>query len=265
MYVKNMPVMFVGHGSPMHALEESIFSEGWQNISCSIPKPQAILAISAHWSTLGTQINNSQYPHQIYDMYGFPPELYEITYHAPGSPILAQKAMYLIQKEIPRKKVEINNTWGIDHGLWTVLRRLYPLADVPVVALSVESNITPREAFQIGVSLQPLRKENILILASGSIVHNLSQALWDKRDGFSQAADFDHYIRDAIIQHDIEKILQYKSNPQIKELANYAVPTEEHFIPLLYALGASGDYDTVTVFNDACTLGSISMTSYLFH
>lgn len=256
MAVQRMPVLFVGHGSPMNAIEENTFTRTWEEVGERIPVPKAILAISAHWYTHGTRITDVEKPKMVYDMYGFPEELYQLKYEPPGSPDLAQKVRRLVQRE-----VQVDNTWGLDHGAWSVLCRMFPGADIPVVQLSVDMDADPQVQFQIGKELASLRKEGVLIFGSGNVVHNLGRIDWQMRGGFPWAEEFDAYIRNHVQKGSFEHILNLK---KAGENARYAFVTPEHFYPLLYALGASGLDDRLTVFNEACTLGSLSMTSYLF-
>lgn len=255
---KKMPILFVGHGSPMNAIEDNKYTEGWENIVKEIPKPKAILAISAHWYTHGTRITDSEQPKMVYDMYGFPEELYEIVYGAKGSPELAHKV-----KESIGDFTQIDNTWGIDHGAWSVLHRMYPKADIPVLQLSVNADLSAEEHFEIGKKLNTLREEGVLIFGSGNVVHNLPMVEWDMEEkGFGWAEEFDNYIKQNILKKDYKKVINYEL---AGESANLSFQTPDHYYPLLYILGASDENDKITVFNDSCTMGSLSMTSYLFN
>lgn len=251
-----MPVLFIGHGSPMNAIEDNDYSRAWVDLGKTIEKPKAILSVSAHWFGRGTKVNDSPTPATIYDMYGFPDELYQIKYPAPGSPELAHRARQLIGDF-----VTVDNNWGLDHGTWSVLHRMFPEADIPVVQLSVNAQLTPQEHYAIGQSLRPLRDEGVLILGSGNVVHNLSRVDWRMQDGQLWAQEFDQYIHKAVLSGAHEDVLNYQ---KIGSSAELAVPSIDHFAPLLYSLGASDADDTVTVINADCTLGSMSMTSYLF-
>lgn len=251
-----MPVLFIGHGSPMNAIEENRFVEGWRQMTASLPQPKAILALSAHWYTRGTLINNQLQPKQIYDMYGFPPELYQLKYPAPGSPQLADQVARLLPG-----KTRVDNSWGLDHGSWSILSKIFPAANIPVVSVSIDGELTPQEQLTIGSQLSSLRDEGILIFASGNVVHNLGRLNWDLPGGYEWADHFDHYIRDRILTGDFNAVLNFAGQGQEARLA---CPTPEHFLPLLYALGAAGPKSPVQVFNDARTMGSLSMTSYLF-
>jgi len=252
---KRMPVLFVGHGSPMNAIEDNEYSRTWSALGETLPQPKAILSISSHWFGRGTKLNDSPTPAMVYDMYGFPEELYRLQYPAPGSPELAHRARQLIGDF-----VTIDNNWGLDHGTWSVLHRMFPKADIPVVQLSVNALLTPEEHYAIGQRLRPLREEGVLIFGSGNIVHNLSRVDWRMKDGQPWAQTFDQYIHEAILGGAHEKVVDYS---QLEDAAQLSVPSMDHFAPILYVLGASDADDEVSVFNADCTLGSMSMTSYV--
>jgi 4,5-DOPA dioxygenase extradiol len=254
---KRMPALFVGHGSPMNAIEENQFVQGWKEITHTFDKPKAILVISAHWVTQGTHINDAIKPRQIYDMYGFPEALYKLVYDVSGSPELAHSTIKLLNRD-----VAIDNSWGIDHGTWSVLCKMYPEADIPVLQLSIDRNASAETHYQIGKQLRSLRDEGILILGSGNVVHNLSKINWDMDGGYAWAEEFDNYILTNIKNRNYDNVMNYRLVGKASDLAFY---TTEHFYPLLYVLGASLDEDTVTVFNQSCLMGSMSMTGYLFN
>ena len=254
--MSKMPMLFVGHGSPMNAIEDNVFTQTWTRLGCELPRPEAILSISAHWYTEGTRINDDPQPQTIYDMYGFPKELYEIVYGAPGAPQLAHRTSDLISCE-----VQVDNTWGLDHSTWSVLHRMYPEADIPVYQLSVDRYAPPAVHLRIGRELRPLRNRGVLILGSGNIVHNLSKVRWDMAGGYPWADAFDSYIKESILDGRYEDVVQYERAGSSAELAFYM---PDHFYPLLYVLGAAWEDDHVSVFNEACVMGSVSMTGYLF-
>ncbi len=252
-----MPVLFIGHGSPMNTIEDNEYSKTWKTIAERIAKPKAIVSISAHWFVKGSKIINEEYPKTIYDMYGFPKELYEIVYDSPGSPEIANISKGLISKE-----TEYDNSWGIDHGTWSVLVHMYPDRDIPVFQISIDAYASPEEHYRIGKELSALREMGILIFASGNIVHNLRLVDWHLGSkGYDWAYKFDDFIHENIINKNHKNILEYK---KLGDVAVLAVPTTDHFYPLLYALGASGENDKVSVFNKSCELGSLTMTSYLW-
>jgi 4,5-DOPA dioxygenase extradiol len=248
-----LPVLFVGHGSPMNAIEDNLFSQAWAHIGQSLPHPQAILCISAHWESAGSQVTSMEAPRTIYDFYGFPPELYAVHYPAPGSPELAG----LVQKTIHGTSVQANLSWGLDHGAWSVLRRMYPEADIPVVQLSLDTTKSPQEHYEMGKELAALRRKGVLIVASGNMVHNLRLIQWGEA-AFDWALEFDELLRQRILAGEHASLVQYT---QFGRLATLAIPTPEHFLPLLYALAAQEDSEPVSFFAEKVTLGSISMRS----
>lgn len=255
--MSRMPVIFVGHGSPMNAIEDNEYSRSWKEIVKRIPKPEVIISVSAHWYTKGTKIMNEEAPKTIYDMYGFPKELYEIVYNVPGSPAVAGLAKELISKE-----TQYDNSWGIDHGSWSVLVHMYPERIIPVFQISVDGYAPPEEHYKIGRELRSLRERGALIFTSGNIVHNLRLVDWHMGSkGFDWAYEFDRFIYDNILVKKHDNILKFD---ELSASAKQAVPTPDHFYPLLYALGASYEDDKVTVFNKSCELGSLTMTSYLW-
>jgi 4,5-DOPA dioxygenase extradiol len=253
---KKMPVVFVGHGSPMNAIENNAYSRTWSTLGTVLDKPKAILSVSAHWFTRGTKVNDSFVNTMIYDMYGFPEELYQVQYPAPGAPETAHRTMGLLGDF-----AAIDNNWGIDHGTWSVLRRMYPSADIPLFQLSVNALLSPAEHFALGQRLKPLRDEGVLIFASGNIVHNLARIDWTMTKGQPWAVEFDRYILRAVSENRPQDVIAYA---KAGDSAMLAVPSMDHFAPLLYALGARDEQDKLSVFNEDCSLGSMSMTSYLF-
>ncbi|NTU89558.1 MAG: 4,5-DOPA dioxygenase extradiol [Actinobacteria bacterium] len=254
--MKRMPVVFIGHGSPMNAIEENEFSAQWEAFGPMLPRPQAILSVSAHWFTPGTKVMSSPAPKMIYDMYGFPDELYQVVYQASGSPNLAS-----ITKDLIGGNTVLDDTWGYDHGTWSVLRRMYSEADIPVFQLSVDMNTSTEEHYQIGVKLRALREQGVLILGSGNIVHNLARVNWGMEGGYPWAEEFDAYIKSNILDRNHGNIIDFE---QAGPSSSLAFTSLDHFAPLLYVLGASDENDQVSIFSDTCVLGSISMTSYLF-
>lgn len=250
-----MPVLFVGHGSPMNAIEDTEFSRSWREVGERIGRPKAILAISAHWITRDIRISKSDSYRQIYDMYGFPKELYEVEYVPDGSMELSDEILDILGDDV----VE-DNSWGIDHGVWSVLCNMYPDADIPLVVMSAGVDVRPEKLIEVGRKLRHLREEGVLIIASGNVVHNLRRIVWDMDGGFEWAEEFDAYIRDSVVQRDFDKLVSYGEH----KYQSLAFTTLEHFNPLLYAVGATYDDDSIEVWNEACVQGSLSMTSYLF-
>lgn len=250
-----MPVVFVGHGSPMNAITDNPARTCWEELGKKLPRPKAIVAISAHWTSQGTHVLKTDKNRQINDMYGFPEKLYEITYPPKSSPALADKVLSLLGdlgQEDPG--------WGIDHGVWVPLCSMYPEADIPVVMVSTDMFAGPEGHFEVGKRLKPLRDEGVLIFCSGNVVHNLSRCDYEMEGGFDWADAFDHEIRDAITEGDFETPKNYRGIPGARQ----AVQLPDHYFPLLTALGAADQSDPVSVFNDYRELGALSMTSYLF-
>lgn len=255
--MSKMPVLFVGHGSPMNVIEDNQYTKSWKSIAERIPKPGVILSVSAHWYTNGTKIMNEEDPKTIHDMYGFPKELYEIEYNAPGSPDTAKAAKKLISKQ-----TEYDNSWGIDHGTWSVLVHMYPDRDIPVFQISVDAYAPPAAHYKIGTELKALREQGVLILGTGNIVHNLRLVDWDMLgEGYEWAYTFDEYIYENIMKKNHDPIIDYG---RAGDIARLAVPTPDHYYPLLYALGATDEGDKVSVYNKSCEMGSVSMTAYLW-
>lgn len=246
------PVLFIGHGTPLNAIEDNEFTKGWKEVAERIPKPRTILVISAHWVTRKLRVHVSKKPRTIHDFYYFPKELYEINYEVAGDPRIAEKVIQLT-------KAKTDNAWGLDHGAWSVLYQMYPEQDVKVLQLSVDYYKKPEELFQIGKALRELRSD-AMIVGSGNIVHNLRKADFCKADGYNWAEKYDDLIRAKIFERDFESIINYDKIPE----SQLAFASSEHFSPLLYVLGAVSAKDEIQVFNNACTFGSVSMTSYLF-
>jgi 4,5-DOPA dioxygenase extradiol len=254
-----MPVIFVGHGSPMIAITHNEHTEELKRVGDYVlktyGKPKAILMISGHWYQNDFFIQTDEHPKQIYDMYGFPNELYEVKYEVDGYRPLSDEVI----KRMGDKLVSVNNDWGIDHGTWSVLVHMFPKADIPIVQLSVNARLNAKGSYLTGELLSDLREEGYLIMGSGNVVHNLREVDWENPKGNYMSDGFDAYIKEAILKRDDEKVINYSSH----KYASYAVPTPDHFLPLVYMLGASqGDH--ATVFNDYRELGSMAMTSYLF-
>jgi len=250
---KKMPALFLGHGSPMNAIEDNEFSRAWIEAGKALPKPNAILCISAHWETAGTWVTAMDQPKTIYDFSGFPPELYEKKYPAPGSPGLAR----LIQGTVKQAQVRLDQTWGLDHGAWSVLRRLFPNADIPVVQLSLDRAQAPAFHYALGKELRALRNKGILIVGSGNIVHNLRMMAWQDQ-AHDWAIEFDETIKQLILSGDHDSIVHYEN---LGKAARLAVPTNEHYLPLLYVLAVQDRQDPVRFLADRVTLGAISMRS----
>ena len=250
-----VPVLFVGHGSPMNAIEDNEFSRTWADTGKTLPRPGAILCISAHWETVGTRVTAMERPETLYDFYGFPEPLYEQRYPAPGDPDLARS----IQTAIKNPTVHLDSSWGLDHGAWSVLCRMFPEADIPVVQLSLDFEQPPTFHYELGRKLKYLRKENVLIVGSGNMVHNLRTMVWDET-AFDWALEFDAILTDRIRNGDHPALIDYES---LGDAARLAVPTNEHYLPLLYILGILDESDKIEFFCERVTLGSISMRSFV--
>ena len=256
-----MPVVFFGHGSPMGALETNETTRSWAAIAASIPKPRAILAISAHWETRVTAVTAMERPRTIHDFgASFPKTLFDLEYPAPGDQALARRVAELLA---PTPVVLDDRQWGLDHGTWSVLVKAYPDADVPVVQLGLDINLTPAQRFDIGRRLAPLRDEGVLVMGTGNIVHNLSLMDWGNRDcaPFDWSARFLGEMREAIVKDEPQRVIDFAS---LGDDAARAAPTPEHFWPLLYVLGARRPADKVRLVNDRIEHGSLGMTSLVF-
>lgn len=255
---KRMPLLFVGHGSPMNAIEENEFVNGWRTIAKELPKPTAILCISAHWETDGTQVTAMEKPRTIHDFGGFPPELYRVEYPAPGSPELAEATKSVITKT----SVSLDESWGLDHGTWSVVKHLYPSAEIPIVQLSLDYKKAPQSHYELAKELSALREKGVLIIGSGNIVHNLGVIEWNKINepefGFDWALEANELIKKSILSGDHRELINYKSLGNSIQLA---IPTPEHFLPLLYILALQQKDESISFFNDKAVMGSLMMTS----
>jgi Uncharacterized conserved protein len=253
-----MPVLFVGHGSPMNAIEENGFVRGWKNQGKSIPKPNAIICVSAHWETRGTLITAMPKPPTIHDFGGFPRELYEVQYPAAGSPELAQEVI----GSISGTAVQPDQKWGLDHGSWSVIKHMYPLADIPVIEMSLDYNKSPKEHYELAKELSSFRDKGVLIVGSGNIVHNLRMVAWDKVDepeyGYDWALEANKTVKDLILDNNHKELINYKSLGKEVQLS---IPTPDHYLPLLYALALKDENEQITFFNDKAVMGSLTMTS----
>jgi 4,5-DOPA dioxygenase extradiol len=258
---KRMPVLFLGHGSPMNAIEENEFVRGFRKQGESLEKPNAILVISAHWETRGTQVTAMDNPRIIYDFGGFPKELYEVKYPAPGHPELAREISSLVQ---PKDTVTLDERWGLDHGSWSVVKHLFPNADVPVIQLSLDQRLSPQQHYDLAHQLIKLRDKGILIIGSGNMVHNLGLVAWNKlyEDyAYDWAIEADHKMKTWIKNSDHQSLIDFKKQGKAFDLA---IPTPEHYLPLLYTLALKDDNEDVVLFNDKPLGGSLTMTSMKF-
>lgn len=253
-----MPVLFLGHGSPMNAIEENEFVTGFRTVGKTITKPNAILCISAHWETRGTMVTAMEKPPTIHDFGGFPKALFDVQYPAPGSPDLAKQTKALIKKT----EVKLDDKWGLDHGAWSVIKHLYPDADVPVIQMSLDYNQTPQYHYDLAKELSVLRKKGVLIIGSGNMVHNLGMVAWDQLNntnyGFDWALEAREKMKKYILNGDHQQLINFRSQGKPFDLA---IPTPEHYLPLLYILALKDEHETVTLFNDKAMAGSLTMTS----
>ena len=254
---EKMPVLFLGHGSPMNAIEENEFVTGFKNVADEIPKPQAILCISAHWETRGTFVTAMEKPITIHDFGGFPKELFAVQYPAPVSPVLAREMKSLVKKT----EIHLDHKWGLDHGAWSVIKHLYPHADVPVIQMSLDYYQTPQYHYELARELASLREKGVLIIGSGNMVHNLGMVSWqdlDKVFAYDWALEASDKMKKFILDDNHKELINYTSHGRAFSLA---VPSPEHYLPLLYTLALKGAKDKVSFFNDKPVAGALTMTS----
>lgn len=253
---KPLPALFIGHGNPMNAVSRNDYTEAWRRIGKELPKPKAILAISAHWSVPFTGVTINAAPRTIHDFGGFPKELFEVQYPAPGDPNLARR----VQRLLSPLEVKLDQSWGLDHGTWSVLCHVYPDADVPVVQLSIDETKPVSFHHEIGKTLVALRDEGVLILGSGNLVHNLETYAWGRHmpEPYDWASRFEARAKALILANDSEPLIHYETLGPDAELS---IPTPEHYLPLLYVLGAKRDGESVTFPIEGVDGGSISMLS----
>ncbi|MFC4870782.1 4,5-DOPA dioxygenase extradiol [Negadavirga shengliensis] len=253
-----MPALFVGHGSPMNGIEDNQFSGQWAKMGQVIPRPSAVLVISAHWLTRGAFITAMDEPRTIHDFGGFPQALFEVQYPAPGNPELAAYTA----RQIKSTQVKPDHEWGLDHGTWTVVRHMYPEADIPVLQLSIDYYQSPEYHYRLGQELADLRDRGVLIIGSGNMVHNLRMVAWDKLNeteyGYDWALEMNHVFKTKIHNRDHKELIAYEN---MGEAGKLAIPTPDHYLPLLYVLGLQGAKEEVSFFNDKAVGGSLTMTS----
>jgi 4,5-DOPA dioxygenase extradiol len=255
MPAEHLPAVFIGHGSPMNTLEDNRYLRAWRALGQSLPRPRAILAVSAHWQTRGTAVTAMDRPRTIHDLRGFPRELFEFQYPAPGDPGLAARVRELLAPV----DVQMNQDWGLDHGTWSVLAHVFPDADIPVVQLSLDATLTPREHYALASRLAPLRDEGVLILGSGNVVHNLGVMQWTTdATPYDWAVRFKDKVRGWLREGDWESLIAFDKHGRDAVLS---VPTPEHYLPLLYVLGQQHRDDALTLPVDGIEYGSIGMLS----
>ena len=254
---ERMPVLFLGHGSPMNAIEENEFVAGFRRVGSEISRPAAVLVISAHWETQGTWVTAMQQPRTIHDFGGFPKALFEVQYPAPGSPELAKETKALVQKT----EVGLDEKWGLDHGAWSVIKHLYPDADVPVLQMSLDYRQTPQWHYELAKELSALRRKGVLIVGSGNMVHNLGMVAWHRLNeafGYDWALEASEKMKSSIRSGDHQPLIQFRGQGKAFDLA---IPTPEHYLPLLYALALQEKDEEAHLFNDQALAGSLTMTS----
>ncbi|HOX79383.1 MAG TPA: 4,5-DOPA dioxygenase extradiol [Bacteroidales bacterium] len=253
-----MPALFLGHGSPMNAIEENEFVRGFREMGKALPRPNAILCVSAHWETRGTWVTAMDKPRTIHDYGGFPRELYQVRYPAPGNPDLAFESKRLITSA----DVGLDHQWGLDHGCWSVVKHLYPDADIPVIQLSLDQTKDAGYHYNLAKELSSLRNKGVLIVGSGNMVHNLRMVAWDRLNdvefGYDWAIEAGTRMKEYILSGDHQRLIDYKSQGKEFEMA---IPTPEHYLPLLYVLALKEGNEEVGLFNDKAIAGSLTMTS----
>ncbi|HET6555787.1 MAG TPA: 4,5-DOPA dioxygenase extradiol [Prolixibacteraceae bacterium] len=254
-----MPVLFIGHGSPMNAIVENEFVDTWRKLGKTLPRPNAILVISAHWETRGTMVTAMEKPTTIHDFGGFPKALFEVQYPAPGSPDLALE----VQKTVKKTLVGLDEKWGLDHGAWSVVNRLYPNADIPVIQMSLDYYQTPHYHYELAKELTFLRHKGVLIIGSGNMVHNLRMVAWDRLNdseyGYDWAIEANEKMKSFILNNDHQQMINFSTRGRAFDLA---IPSPEHFLPSLYALALKDENENITLFNDKAIGGSLTMTSF---
>lgn len=256
---ERMPALFIGHGSPMNAIEDNEFVRGMIEQGKKLSKPKAIVVVSAHWETNGTFVTAMENPRTIHDFGGFPQELYEQQYPAPGSPELAAEISKLVK---PENTVGLDHKWGLDHGAWTVVKHLFPNADIPVIQLSIDYNKEPSYHYELAKQLTKLRDKGILIVGSGNIVHNLRKVAWAKMNenyGYDWALEMNENVKKWVLNENHQELINFRKQGQAFDLS---IPTPEHYLPLLYTIGVKDKNESVSLFNDKYVGGSISMTSF---
>ena len=255
---EKLPVLFIGHGSPMNGIEDNEFSRTWSKFGNEIPKPKAVLVISAHWLTNGTHITVMNNPKTIHDFGGFPQALFDVHYPAKGNPELAKYTSELITST----SIGLDHDWGLDHGTWTVVRHMYPNADIPVLQLSIDYNKPAEYHYNLAKQLASLRKKGVLIIGSGNMIHNLRMVAWDKLSeaeyGFDWAIEMNTLFKEKIGNNDFKSLLDYE---KLNKAAKLAIPTPDHYFPLIYAMALQDNNDEVLFFNDKLVGGSLNMTS----
>ena len=256
-----MPVLFMGHGSPMNGIEDNSFTMGWAKQGKEIPTPNAVLVVSAHWLTQGTKITAMESPQTIHDFRGFPEELFKVQYPAPGNPALALETKQLVKST----DITLDHDWGLDHGTWTVVRHMYPNANIPILQLSIDYAKPAHYHYALAKELSALRRKGVLIVGSGNLIHNLRMVAWDKMNeseyGYDWALELKVKMKQLIEDGNHQPLINYE---QMGTAAKYAIPTPDHYYPFLYTLGLQEKNEQATLFNDVAVMGSLTMTSVKF-
>lgn len=254
-----MPVLFIGHGSPMNAIEDNEFSRSWHDLAKSLPVPKAILCVSAHWETSGTFVTSMSNPATIHDFGGFPKQLYEVQYPAPGSPELA----HAVKQTVSETEVGLDEKWGLDHGAWSVIRKIYPMANVPVIQMSLDYHKNSQSHYDLAKELTLFRRKGVLIIGSGNLVHNLGRIAWDHANdpefGFVWALHANEVFKKLILSNNSKELISYQ---MLGREVQMAIPTPDHYLPMLYSLALKEENETVSIFNDKAVMGSLTMTSF---
>ena len=253
---RRMPALFIGHGSPMNAIEDTPYSRAWKALGASLPRPRGILVVSAHWFTHGTLATAQERPPTIHDFGNFPRALHDMQYPAPGDPALAAEAASLLAPTA----VRLDDSWGLDHGAWSILVHMYPKADIPVVQLSVDEDKAAPEHFDLGSRLAPLRERGVLVMATGNVVHNLAFIDPQRRGGFDWAKRFDDFVKQTLEARDRRALVEYQRHPD----AAIAAPDPDHFLPIMYPAGIRREDDALSwvVDGDSLDMGSVSMRAF---
>jgi 4,5-DOPA dioxygenase extradiol len=250
-----MPVLFIGHGSPMNIVLDNGYTRSLRELGKELPRPKAVLVVSAHWLTRGTFVSCQERPEQIYDLYGFPEELYEVRYRAAGSPVDAERVV----RSGKRFPVRCSDEWGIDHAAWAVLTHLYPDADIPVLELSLDTSMPEQEHLKMARELAPLRDAGVLVIGSGNIVHNLRDMSWEADASFDWAERFDREVKQALLAGDHEKLADHRKAFRDSGLA---VPTSDHYLPLLYSIALQRSGEKLSFTHESIQHGSVSMRCF---
>ena len=253
-----MPVLFVGHGSPMNAIEDNVFSREMKAIGKKLPRPKAILMISAHWETKGTFVTAMEQPKTIHDFGGFPQALFDVQYPAPGSIWLAEET----KKTITTATIELDTNWGFDHGCWSVTKNMFPEADIPIIQFSLDYTKDAQYHYDLAKQLASLRKKGVLIIGSGNMVHNFNYADFSSEKAVPWALEANETFKKQIIENDFKALINYKTFSTATKLS---APTPEHYLPMLYAIALREKTENISFFNDASIFGAFSMTSILIH